>query len=204
LIACTLSIGLFYIFVAYATAVGFNMDAQALGTSQIPFIAALGASAPALLIVAYLAGVTSFMSGVIAGTNSFARILFNSGREGLLPEIFGKIHSQHRTPYIAVWAFLLAQVALVLGFGLLAGVEPLDYFAFAGTLGTIPMILTYMLTNLALPVYVIRYQRADLDLTRHLILPIVGTPIMLLPLWGLVQPDQSWPLNSFPWIGFSD
>jgi amino acid transporter len=98
LIACTLSIGLFYIFLAYATAVGFNMDAQALGTSQIPFIAALGASAPALLIVAYLAGVTSFMSGVIAGTNSFARILFNSGREGLLPEIFGKIHSQHRTP----------------------------------------------------------------------------------------------------------
>jgi hypothetical protein len=62
------------------------------------------------------------------------------------------------------------------------------------------MILTYMLTNLALPVYVIRYQRADLDLTRHLILPIVGTAIMLLPLWGLVQPDQSWPLNSFPWI----
>jgi amino acid transporter len=91
LVACTLSIGLFYIFLAYATAVGFNMDAQALGTSQNPFIAALGASAPALLIVAYLAGVTSFLSGVIAGTNSFARILFNSGREGLLPEICGKV-----------------------------------------------------------------------------------------------------------------
>jgi amino acid transporter len=77
LIACTLSIGLFYIFLAYATAVGFNMDAQALGTSQIPFIAALGASAPALLIVAYLAGVTSFMSGVIAGT-ILSRVSFST------------------------------------------------------------------------------------------------------------------------------
>jgi hypothetical protein len=59
-----------------------------------------------------------------------------------------------------------------------------------------------MLTNLALPVYVIRYQRSELDLIRHILLPIAGTLVMLFPLWGLVQPGQAWPFNMFVWIAF--
>jgi amino acid transporter len=200
MIASTLVIGLFYIFLAYATAVGFKMDARALGASQIPFVDALGASAPTLLIVAYFAGITSVVSALIAATNSQARILFNSGREGLLPAFFGKIHPQHQTPYSAIWVLLAIAVSLTLGFGMLVDVAPLDYFGFAAALGTIPIILTYMLTNLALPVYVLRYRRTDLDILRHLLLPIVGTAVMLFPLWGLVQPGQSWPFNVFPWI----
>ena len=76
----------------------------------------------------------------------------------------------------------------------------MDYFGFAGTLGTIPIILTYMLTNLALPVYVLRYRRSEVNVLRHFLLPIAGTVVMLFPLWGLIQPGQAWPFNVFPWI----
>jgi amino acid transporter len=200
LITGTLAIGIFYIFLAYATTVGFNMDAHSLGASQLPFVDGLKASAPALLILAYIAGVTSIMGSLIGLVNSQARILFNSGREGLMPEFLGKIHPQHLTPHSAMWVFLIVAVALILGFGLFGGVAPMNYFGFAGTLGTIPIILTYMLTNLALPVYVIRYHRSELDIFRHVLMPIVGTLVMLFPLWGLVQPGQAWPFNVFPWI----
>lgn len=200
LITGTLAIGIFYIFLAYATAVGFRMDAHALGVSRLPFIDGLKASAPALLVVAYIAGITSILGSIIGGLNSQARILFNSGREGLLPEFLGKIHPQHQTPHSAIWIFLLIVVALVLGFVLFGGVAPLDYFGFAGTLGAIPIILTYMLTNLALPFYVIQHRRSELDILRHILLPVAGTLIMLFPLWGLVQPGQAWPFNIFPWI----
>src|SRR6202789_243851 len=200
LITGTLTIGVFYIFLAYATAVGFKMDAHALGASQLPFVDGLRASAPALLIVAYIAGVTSILGSLIGLVNSQARILFNSGREGLMPAFLGKIHPQHQTPHSAMWVFLIIAVALILGFGLLGGVAPMNYFGFAGTLGTIPIILTYMLTNLALPVYVIRYHRSELDIFRHILMPITGTLVMLFPLWGLVQPGQAWPFNVFPWI----
>jgi amino acid transporter len=200
LITGTLAIGVFYIFLAYATTVGFNMDANTLGASQFPFVDGLKASAPALLILAYIAGVTSIMGSLIGLVNSQARILFNSGREGLMPEFLGKIHPQHQTPHSAMWVFLIIAVALILGFGLLGGVAPMNYFGFAGTLGTIPIILTYMLTNLALPVYVIRYHRSELDIFRHIMTPIAGTLVMLFPLWGLVQPGQAWPFNVFPWI----
>ena len=200
LITGTLAIGTFYIFLAYATTVGFKMNAHALGASRLPFIDGLKSSAPALLIVAYIAGVTSILGSLIGLVNSQARILFNSGREGLLPEFLGKIHPRHQTPHSAMWIFLFIAVALILGFGLFGGVTPLDYFGFAGTLGTIPIILTYMLTNLALPVYVIRYHRSELDILRHILLPVAGTVVMLFPLWGLIQPGQSWPFNIFPWI----
>jgi amino acid transporter len=200
LITGTLAIGVFYIFLAYATTVGFKMDAHALGASRLPFIDGLKASAPSLLIVAYVAGVTSILGSLIGLVNSQARILFNSGREGLLPEFLGKIHPQHQTPHWAMWTFLIIAVLLILGFSLLGGIAPLNYFGFAGTLGTIPIILTYMLTNLALPVYVMRYHRSELDVFRHILLPVAGTLIMLVPLWGLIQPGQPRPFNAFPWI----
>jgi hypothetical protein len=79
----------------------------------------------------------------------------------------------------------------------------MDYFGFAGTLGTIPLILTYMLTNLALPVYVMRHHRSQFNVLRHLLLPIAGTLVMLVPLWGLIQPGQVWPFNIFPWIALA-
>ena len=200
LITGTLAIGIFYIFLSYATVAGFKMDAHALARSRLPFIEGLRNSAPALLLVAYIAGVTSILGSLLGLVNSQARILFNSGREGLLPKFLGKIHDRHQTPHIAMWAFLAVAVALILGFGLFGRVAPMDYFGFAGTLGTIPMILTYMLTNLALPVYMLRHHRADLDLVRHILLPVAGTLVMLFPLWGLIQPGQPWPFNVFPWI----
>jgi amino acid transporter len=200
LITGTLAIGVFYVFLAYTTVVGFKLDAQALDASRLPFIDGLKASAPGLLIVAYIAGVTSILGSLIGLVNSQARILFNSGREGLLPAFLGKIHPRHQTPHRAMWVFLITAVALILGFCLIGGVAPLDYFSYAGTLGTIPIILTYMLTNLALPVYVLRFQRDQLDVIRHILLPIVGTVVMLFPLWGLVQPGQARPFNYFAWI----
>jgi amino acid transporter len=150
-----------------------------------------------------VAGVTSILGSLIGLVNAQARILFNSGREGLLPEFLGKIHPRHQTPHSAMWVFLIIAVALVLGFSLLGGIAPLDYFGYAGTMGTIPIILTYMLTNLALPVYVLRHHRSELDIFRHCALPIAGTLIMLFPLWGLIQPGQARPFNLFPWIALS-
>ncbi len=203
LISATLAIGVFYILLAYATTVAFHNNATAIGKSDVPFIDAMKASAPGLLALAYLAGLTSILSSLIALTNSQARILFNSGREGLLPAFFGKIHPHHRTPYIATWAFLLIALASVFIFGLGRGISALDYFGDSGTLGTIPVILVYMGTNLALPVFMLRHHREQFRPVKHMVVPVLGTVFMLFPLWGLVQPGQDWPFNVFPYVALA-
>lgn len=201
LIIGTLSIGILYMFLAYATEIAFHNNATAIGKSDIPFVDAFKTSAAAFLIIAYLAGLTSIFSSLLGLTNSQARILFNSGREGLLPRFFGKIHPQHRTPFVAMWSFVLVAFAIVIVFGW--NVKPVDLFGETGSLGTIPVIITYLVTNLALPVYMLRYHRAEFNPLRHAIIPIVGTLLMLFPLWGLVQPGQPSPYNLFPWIALA-
>ena len=198
LITGTLSIGILYMFLAFATETAFHNNATAIGNSSIPFVDAFKASAAGLLIIAYLAGVTSIFSSLIGLTNAQARILFSSAREGLLPQFFGKIHPRHRTPHTAMWTYIVVALLIVLGFGTVYKIDPVTLFGETGTLGTIPVIVTYLLTNLALPVYMLRYHREEFNLFTHLILPLLGTVCMLFPLWGLVEPGQPYPFNLYP------
>jgi amino acid transporter len=200
LITGTLSIGILYVFLAFATETAFNHNATAISNSSIPFVDAFKASAAGLLIVAYLAGVTSIFSSLIGLTNAQARILFNSSREGLLPAFFGKIHPQHRTPHTAMWTYIIVALLIVLFFGTFYAIDPVTLFGDTGTLGTIPVVVTYLITNLALPVYMLRYHRSEFSAVWHLIVPVLGTVAMLFPLYGLVEPGQPYPFNIYPYL----
>src|SRR5262249_5510536 len=161
LIMGTVSIGALYLLLSYSTEVAFHNDAAAIGKSEIPFVDAFKATAPDALVIAYAAGLTSIFSSLIGLTNAQARILFNSGREGLLPAFFGKIHPRHRTPHIAIWMFIVAALAIVVGFGTVFKIDPVALFGETGTLGTILIIVAYLVTNLALPVYMLRNHRQE-------------------------------------------
>ncbi len=195
LVIGTLAIGIVYVYLAYATEIAFHNNAKAISASTIPFIDALKGSAAGLLIVAYIAGVTSIFSCLLGLTNSQARILFSCGRESLLPVFFGKIHPQHRTPYVAMWVYILVALAITLACWKL---DPVTIFADTGTLGTIPIIVVYLVTNLALPVYILRFHRKEFNIARHAIIPALGMLLTLFPLWGLIQPGQPAPFNLFP------
>jgi amino acid transporter len=192
----TLAIGIAYVFFAYATEIAFHNDAKAIGNSTIPFIDALKGSASGLLIIGYLAGITSIFSCLLGLTNSQARILFSAGREGLLPVFFGKIHPQHKTPHIAMWVYILIALAITLGFGW--NLDPVHIFSDTGTLGAIPIIVVYLVTTVALPVYILRFHNTEFSALRHGIIPFLGVVLTLFPLWGLVQPGQPAPYNRFP------
>jgi amino acid transporter len=197
----TLAIGVLYVLLAYSTEIAFHGNAATIGSSAIPFVDAFKASAAGLLMLAYLAGLTSIFSALIGATNSQARILFSSGREGLLPMLFGKIHPQHKTPHIATWSFILCALAIALVFGYARDIDPVTLFGETGTLGAIPIILIYLLTNLALPVYMLRYHRSDFRALKHLIIPLLGSGLMLFPLYGLVEPGQRYPFSVYPyWV----
>jgi amino acid transporter len=196
LVIGTFAIGVVYVFLAYATEIAFHNDARAIGNSTIPFIDALKGSGTGLLIIAYLAGMTSIFSCLLGLTNSQARILFSAGREGLLPVFFGKIHPRHKTPHIAMWVFILSALAITLVFGWKR--DPVTIFGDTGSLGTIPILIVYLVTTVALPVYILRFHKSEFNFLRHVVIPFVGVVLTLFPVWGLVQPGQPPPFNLFP------
>ena len=88
-----------------------------------------------------VAGVTSTVGCLIAATNSQARLLFNSGREGLFPKWLGKVSAKHGTPVRALMTFMGIGLVGCFGWAVIQGIPPLTLFAEPSTLGTILVIL---------------------------------------------------------------
>src|ERR1700722_13610047 len=74
-----------YVLYAYATATGFKYNITLLNSVPIPFIAVSHNVAAWLAVFAWIAGLTSTLGVLISAVNSQARLIFNAGREGLLP-----------------------------------------------------------------------------------------------------------------------
>ena len=62
-----------------------------LTSAAIPFISVAKETFAVGLFFAFLAGMTSTLGALIAGTNSQARLIFNAGREGLIPSFIGRV-----------------------------------------------------------------------------------------------------------------
>jgi len=187
-----------YLFVSYAAIVGFNDSSDAIAKADIPFIDLAKTIGGAFGVLAIAAGFTSTVSVLIAATNSQTRLLFNAGRERLLPAALGKVTGRGQTPLVSYAVFFVAALALVYGTGWNA--EPLTTFGNLATLGTIMIVVVYLVANIGLPVFVLRHDRAQLNVFRHIVLPVLGAAALVYPLYSLLQPGQPAPFSYFPFI----
>src|SRR5712691_9862264 len=95
-----------YVVFAYATVSGFGYNGAKLGAAPIPFITVAQGILASFAFFAYLAGLTSTLGVLISAINSQARLIFNAGREGLLPRWIGRVHPVRRTPVNAIITFV--------------------------------------------------------------------------------------------------
>jgi amino acid transporter len=199
--ASVLLMSLSYLLFTYAMVVAFNYNVNALTSAAVPFVTAAEKISGILALLAYIAGFTSTMSAMIAGSNSQARLIFNAAREGMLPAILARLNPKTHTPWVSFLLFFVISLAIVYIFGW--AVAPVTFFGEVSTLGTILIALTYLVTNIALPVYYRRYHPDQFSLVKHLLLPVLGVLAIGFPLWGLVEPGQVAPFNLFPWISLA-
>ena len=92
-----------YVLFAFATVTGFHYNGTTLAASSIPFITVAHNVLAGFAFFAYLAGLTSTIGVLISAVNSQARLIFNAGREGLLPRWIGKVHPNRKTPMNAIY-----------------------------------------------------------------------------------------------------
>ncbi len=201
-----------YLLFAYSTVIGFSGDIGKLSSSAIPFITVAKGVIGAAAFFAFLAGMTSTLGALIAGTNSQARLIFNAGREGLLPSFIGKVHATKRTPVNSL-LFFLSGTLLIIGIwglghllgghGASAGMSAGNLFFESSTFGTILILLVYGLSNLALPFYYKKHHPDLFNPFRHAVLPILGLITILVPLYYLAKPGQPTPYNWYPYMALA-
>jgi amino acid transporter len=201
-----------YLLFAYATVAGFGYNESKLTSPSIlvPFITVAHGALAALAFFAYLAGLTSTLGVLIAASNSQARLIFNAGREGLLPRWIGKVQPTRKTPRNAILTFVGIAGALILVWALLhlvgghsGSMNGLTYFDESGTMGTLLVLVVYFLANLALPFYYHRYRPSEFNVIKHLVLPILGMAAIAVPVYYLVKPPLTSPYSWFPWAGLA-
>ena len=189
-----------YLLFAYATVTGFGDNVTKLGQSAIPFITVANSTLGAFAFFAYLAGLDprpSTLGALIAGVNSQARLVFNAGREGLLPRWIGKVDATRRTPVRSIFAFVSIALAIIGVWALLHAVHggtgalnPITFFDESSTMGTVLVLVVYLLSNLALPFYYRKFRPAEFHWVKHGVLPALGAVAIIVPLYYLAKPGQ--------------
>jgi amino acid transporter len=66
-------------------------------------------------------------------------------------------------------------------------------------MGTILILVVYLLSNLALPFYYRKYRPTEFHTVKHAVLPALGAIAIIVPLYYLAKPGQPTPYDWFPY-----
>lgn len=149
-------------------------------------------------VLVLFAIINSTLAVGIACTNAATRVMYTMSQAGTLPSALGKIHPVHKTPYNAVH---LEQIFQIVSFGLVGIIfGASQIFGFLGTITTLAVIVLYIMANIALTAFVRREHPEDFNIVRHVIVPLVGTVLLIPVLWVTIIPVPPYPFNLTPYI----
>jgi amino acid transporter len=137
-------------------------------------------------------------SCLLAVQNASVRVLYSMGRDGALPKALGRVHHSWHSPYAAIYS--VTGLSIVAGILMAAwlGSGITDVYGWTGSLGTVAVILVYIMANLAL----IRFFAKDpqRNVWRHVVTPIAGIVALAYPLYYVAKPGQPHPYNLVPYL----
>jgi amino acid transporter len=142
-----------------------------------------------------LGAMVSFFSLSLSCLNAGSRIIFPMGRHLIFPEQAGRAHPEHRTPHVAITAYILVMFSIPAI--LQIWTNPLTTFNDAGTLAAFGFLAAYFLIAIAAPVYL--KKRGELR-ARNVVIAAVGFVCLLVPTIGSFYPAPPWPVNIYPYL----
>lgn len=196
-------VALLYLVATWAAVAGYAhwQGVGRLGdlTNAAPFVELADHYAPWLSWAVVAIGVISPAACYLAGMTSTARWTYASARSGLLPRPLARISPTRQVPSTAVWLWAgLVALLCVVPYLLLNG-NAVEIAAYEAGIGTTPLLLVYLLTSIAMPIYVFRRDRAEFRITVHVLPSVVGVGVIGYGIYEFVQPTQPPPADTF-WV----
>jgi amino acid transporter len=195
-------IGVFYVFMMYALSAGYHLNDPAqmkafLGDAT-PFPTLAHRYAHWMTQIIDIAAILGLFSCFLAVQNATVRVIFAMGRDRVLPPVLGKVHRRWHSPAAAIYTLTFFSVAAGIGLSAWLGSGLTDVYGWTGSIGTVAVIIVYMLANLA----AIRYfaQDKQRSILKHIVFPVAGIVALAYPLYFVAKPGQSYPYNLVPYI----
>jgi amino acid transporter len=199
LLFAVLLIGIVYVLSGYAAAIGFgenHVAALAGSSSPLTTLATRFWGADGVWLIT-LTVLNSQFANVLSGSSAAVRIIFSFGREGIFSRRLGTT-SRRDSPVMAWAAYILFSAVVTIALG--AWIGPLGSYNFLGSILGLGIIVLYILMNIGLIVYFRRRYAAEFSPIRHGVLPVIGSLLMLLPIYGQLWPIPPWPFNLVPYL----
>ena len=196
------SVGLFYVFATYALAAGYGIaDASRLEAfldDGAPFVTLAREKASWITQLVELAAIAGIFSCLLAVHNATVRIMFSLGRDRVLPPSLGNVHPRWSSPYIAVAAQTVFTAVVGFGVGAWLGPGATGAYGWTGSIGTIAIVIVYMMSSIALVRYYARLPERNVLL--HVVVPVLSVLALAYPLYAVGKPGQDWPYGLVPYV----
>lgn len=192
-------VGVYYIFSAYASAIGWGpLNMHSFAVNANPYYALAHKLWGVGWVLVFFAIINSVMANSIASTNAATRVMYTMARIRALPERLNEVHPKFQTPVKAIHLQMIVTIVLTLGVGLAVGASQI--YGFLGAIITVAIIVMYSLANFAITAYIRREHSEDFRLWRHGIIPALGTALLIPVLWTTFYPVPAFPFNLVPYV----
>ena len=151
--------------------------------------------------------------GVITGfgVNTVNRLISSPVLPGLalasgsFPKAFARVHPVHKTPVTAIFA----QLCLALGSGLIFGAwfgADVSFFFIDGLILVLGVGFVYVIANIGVIRYYLTERRAEFNVFKHVVFPVVSTVVLIYAVLISFQPvcTTVCPASPYKWAPLVD
>jgi amino acid transporter len=195
-------VGVFFVFVVYGLAAGFHLNTaaglKAFLASPAQFSTLAQHYAPWLKQPVDLAAIAGLFSCMLAVLNTTVRVVYAMAREHVIHGSLSQVHSRFKSPFVAIYSVVGFSVAVGIILSVWLGSGLTDVYGWTGSIGTIAVILVYGLANICLIKFY--WRQPDFSVVKHLVAPVIGTAVLIYPLYEVAKPGQPFPYNNVAYI----
>lgn len=196
--------GIIYIFVSWVEMNAYGISPEGLEAFQNSGSAVVELCSRFLpgwftTLITLFISISAFSTALGSMTAS-SRALYQLGKDGKVARIFGTTHAYHGTPAVADTTIAVITIIVpIVFYAATAGrIDGFMVFQYVGTIGTIALILDYLLTCVAAIAY---FGVRRHEWTWQCVLPGIGAVILLYALWSNVAPSAlEFPFSVFPYV----
>ncbi|MGW5019115.1 APC family permease [Streptomyces cacaoi] len=167
--------------------------------NEAPFLELAGHYLPQAHAVLAAVGAISSVACLVAALTAMSRISFTAARAGMLPGALGRASRRRGVPVGATLLWVGMIGACIAVPPLVTDAPPATVSSWEAGMGTVPLLISVLVTLVGLPLYLWRTDRRGLRPVRHLCVPLVGVAVIGWGVYGNVRPDQPPPGDTY-WV----
>ena len=200
---CVVFAGIFYVFVSMAESMGFGTDAAGITafTSSGNLMGDLATSYVGSWVgdIITLGVAFSALSSCLASSIGGSRLLFAFSRDGAFGGRMGRTSERTGAPTPALLVVMIVVAVEVFGLRLVATTSVIDIFFWTATLGTLALLVCYVLSTLGAMRFLF-FSGVRRVRQWEIVIPIAAILFLAYTLYHNVYPVPAWPYNLFPYI----